>query len=282
MSNLSGSSNSASGYQALFSNTTGKSNTADGDLALENNTTGSNNAAVGDSALISNQTGNNNAALGVGALGASNGNNNTGLGFNTLSNNPDGSGNIAVGSGAGSKVTGGSDDIYIGNKGKGAESDTIRIGSAQTQTFIAGINGTPVSGSTVLINKKGQLGILASSARYKRDIEPMGSTSERLLDLRPVTFRYKADPSNELQYGLVAEEVARAYPELVVRSEDGKVQSVKYEELIPMLLNEVQRQRAALAQMKAREDAQRETDEALAARLTRLEESAAVGTIASR
>ena len=280
--NTTGSSNTASGFDALLSNIAGNSNTADGDEALLNNTTGSNNTAIGDSSLISNQTGQRNTAIGAGALGDSNATGNTAVGFAALSNSSDGSNLIAIGSGAGQKLTSGNDDIYIGNKGKDAESDTIRLGSAQTQTFIAGINVTPVSGSTVLINKKGQLGILASSARYKRDIEPMASSSERLLDLRPVTFRYKSDPTNELQYGLVAEEVARTYPELVVRSDDGQVQSVKYEELIPMLLNEVQRQRDVLAQMKAREDAQRATDEELAARLTRLEESAALGTIASR
>jgi len=274
MGNTEGDYNTAAGVQALLSNTTGHDNTAIGYLALLNNTEGNNNTVVGDSALTSNQTGNNNAALGVGALGASDGNNNTGLGFNTLSNNPFGNGNIAVGSGAGSKVTSGSDDIYIGNKGKFTESDTIRLGSAQTHTFIAGIGGTPVSGSTVLINGKGQLGILASSARYKRDIENMGERSGALLQLRPVTFRYKQDTSGERQYGLVAEEVARVYPELVVRSETGEVQSVKYEELIPMLLNEVQHQRkelSALSEMRAE-------NAALAARLARLEETAAGAT----
>ena len=130
----------------------------------------------------------------------------------------------------------------------------------------------------MLINGKGQLGILASSARYRRDIRDMGDGSERLLDLRPVTFRYKQDASGERQYGLVAEEVAKVYPELVVRSGTGEVQSVKYEELIPMLLNEVQHQRkelSALSEMRAQ-------NAALAARLARLEEAASATKVASR
>ena len=254
-----------------MSNTSGASNTAGGCLALQNNLTGNDNVGIGDSAMISNQTGSMNAALGVGALGGDvDGSNNTGVGFNTLSNNADGSNNIAIGSSAGASLTSGDKNIYVGNKGKSTESNTIRVGQAQTRTFIAGVSGTPVSGSTVLVNSKGQLGILASSARYKRDVQAMGERSDGLLDLRPVTFRYKSDSSDELQYGLVAEEVARVYPELVVRTESGAVQSVKYEELIPMLLNQIQRQQKQL-------DAQ-------AARLARLEEAASAGgrTLASR
>jgi hypothetical protein len=69
----------------------------------------------------------------------------------------------------------------------------------------------------------------------------MGGASSGLMRLRPVSFRYKNDPSRTLQYGLVAEEVARVYPELVTRGTDGKVQSVRYLELNAMLLNEVQK-----------------------------------------
>ena len=140
-----------------------------------------------------------------------------------------------------------------------------------------------------MINGKGQLGILASSARYKRDIHPMGESSQALLALRPVTFRYKQDPSNERQYGLVAEEVAAVYPELVTRTPTGEVQSVRYEELIPMLLNELQRQKQAFGaeisdleasngslrtELQRRDDELRNQNAALLARVARLEESA--------
>jgi Chaperone of endosialidase len=99
-----------------------------------------------------------------------------------------------------------------------------------------------VSGSTVEVTSNGQLGIPLSSARYKRDIRDMGSASAGLMRLRPVAFRYKHDPSGTLQYGLVAEEVARVYPELVTRGTDGKLQSVRYLELTALLLNELQKQ----------------------------------------
>src|SRR5262249_50383081 len=134
--------------------------------------------------------------------------------------------------------------------GATTESTTMRLGSVQTRTFIAGIYGAGLSSTNapvpVFIDKNGQLGKMPSSARYKRDIEDMKEQSQGLYELRPVTFRYKQDPNGQRQYGLVAEEVARVYPELVTKGADGKVESVQYHELIPMLLNEVQRQQQRL------------------------------------
>jgi hypothetical protein len=69
----------------------------------------------------------------------------------------------------------------------------------------------------VFVNSNGQLGTLSSSARYKQNIETMGDRSRGLLKLRPVTFHYKSDPNGELQYGLIAEEVAKVYPDLVTK-----------------------------------------------------------------
>jgi hypothetical protein len=144
----------------------------------------------------------------------------------------------------------GSNNIYIGNQGNGNESQTIRVGTAQTSTFIAGINAASVSGATVMIDTTtGQLGLVTSSARYKRDIETMANRSDGLLKLRPVTFSYKDDTSTAPHYGLIAEEVATVYPELVTRTASGEVQTVKYHELIPMLLNELQRQQRELAEL---------------------------------
>jgi len=99
-----------------------------------------------------------------------------------------------------------------------------------------------VTGDAVLVSSTGQLGMMMSSARYKRDIHDMDAASSNLMKLRPVTFVYKQDPKGERQYGLIAEEVARVYPELVVYGTDGKVVSIRYHELIPMLLNETQKQ----------------------------------------
>src|SRR5262249_36763094 len=128
----------------------------------------------------------------------------------------------------------------------GDESQTIRIGTAQTQTFLAGINTTGVSGTAVVVNANGQLGVTLSSARYKQDIETMANRSEGLLKLRPVTFSYKDDTPEAPHTGLIAEEVATVYPELVTRTASGDVQTVKYHELIPMLLNELQHEHHAL------------------------------------
>ena len=118
----------------------------------------------------------------------------------------------------------------------------MRLGSDQTKTFIAGVATTPVSGTNVTIDANGQLGTLLSSARYKRDIETMGARSEGALKLRPVTFVYKQDEQGVRQYGLIAEEVATIYPELVTHTATGEVQGVRYQELIPLLVNELQRQ----------------------------------------
>src|SRR5262245_30891250 len=129
----------------------------------------------------------------------------------------------------------------------------MRLGGIQTRTFIAGIASTPMSCcSTVMIDSSGQLGITLSSARYKQDIETMANRSEGLLKLRPVTFVYKDDASAAPRYGLIAEEVATVYPELVTRTASGEVQTVKYHELIPMLLNELQREHQARQQESAR------------------------------
>ncbi len=95
------------------------------------------------------------------------------------------------------------------------------------------------------VTSTGKLGIVMSSARYKHDIRDMGEKSSALLKLRPVSFRYNNDPANTLQYGLVAEEVAKVYPELVVYGADGKVQTVRYSMLSAMLINELEKQNRA-------------------------------------
>jgi hypothetical protein len=118
-------------------------------------------------------------------------------------------------------------------------------------TFIAGINVAGVSGATVVVDGSGQLGVAFSSARYKQDIAPMGGQSEKLFQLQPVTFAYKDDSKGTTHYGLIAEEVAAVYPELVTHTATGEVQTVKYQELIPMLLDELQRQRQELAELRA-------------------------------
>jgi len=250
--NTTGFDNTATGLGALGRNTTGVANAATGFNALTNNTTGNNNTATGDQALFRNSTGANNTATGDQALFRnSTGANNTATGANAL-RNALGTKNIAIGYQAGVTLTNGNNNIYIGNQGAGDEFQTIRIGTAQAQTFIAGIGNASVTGATVEVDTTtGQLGIVTSSARYKQDIAPMGSRSEQVLELRPVTFSYKDDARKVTHYGLVAEEVAVVYPDLVTRTATGEVQTVKYQELIPMLLNELQRVRQELAELRA-------------------------------
>jgi trimeric autotransporter adhesin len=241
-SNTTGSENTANGAAALSGNTTGNSNTATGEGALLANKTGSNNTATGLSALESNTAGSNNTADGVEALLINTGNSNTGSGYFALINNTSGSNNIAVGANAGFNLTTGSNNIDVGNKGVAGESAKIRIGTVGTQkaVFIAGIHGVAVTGQPVVVNTIGQLGVTSSSARFKDEIKPMDKASEVILALKPVTFRYKheLDPDGIPQFGLIAEEVEKVNPELVVRDEDGKVMTVRYEAVNAMLLNE--------------------------------------------
>ena len=243
-SNITGRDNTAIGIGSLFSNTTGNENTAIGFDALVNNITGHDNTANGLQALQSNTTGTYNTANGVNALYSNTtGNDNTASGFDALNNSTTGGGNIALGFGAGDNLTTGDNDIYIGNEGVADESNTIRIGveGTQTATFIAGIANATVTGSAVFIDTtNGQLGLLSSSERFKDGIEPMGNVSEALLSLRPVTFRYKKniDPKGAPQFGLVAEDVEKVNPDLVVRDAEGKVFTVRYEAVNAMLLNE--------------------------------------------
>jgi Chaperone of endosialidase len=245
--NSTGFRNTACGYRGLISNTTGLQNTATGAEALEANTIGSNNTAVGDSALFNNTDGIWNTAEGVFALLENTGGNfNTAIGGKALRKST-GTKNIGIGYQAGVTLTSGNNNIYIGNQGAGPEFQTIRIGTAQAQTFIAGIGNAVVGGPTVTVDTvTGQIGAAPSSARYKQDIAPIGTRSEGVLALRPVSFAYRNDAERVTHYGLIAEEVVRVYPEMVARTATGDVQAVRYLELIPMLLNELQRQQQTL------------------------------------
>jgi hypothetical protein len=274
--NTTGSNNTAIGNVALYRNTTGGNNTATGIVALGNNTTGGQNTATGEQALLWNMTGDENTASGFQSLfynvdGSRNtasgafslerntsGIHNSAFGANALSSNTTGSDNIAVGFHAGYGLATGSNNIEIGNPGDAADGNTansgvIRIGTQtpvalQTNTYIAGIyDNTSVSGLAVIIDANGQLGTVKSAERYKTAIAPMGSSTERLRELRPVTFRYKNDAQGTLRYGLVAEEVANLFPELVIRDGQGRADGLRYDELAPMLLNEMQREQAAIA-----------------------------------
>jgi len=294
LSNSTGSDNTAVGWGALDHSMAGSDNTAVGFSALSGPTTGGGNSAVGEDTLKSNTSGTDNTAIGTNALlNNTTGWNNVALGVAALYGNTTGSYNIAVGSAsyaaAGSNLTTGSNNIDIGNPGAAGESATIRIGdpTLQNRTFIAGIRGVTTGiadGVTVLIDSNGQLGTMSSSRRFKTAIHDMGAASSKLMELRPVTFRYKGaiDPSGTIQYGLIAEEVAAVLPELVAHDKNGNIETVKYQFLDSMLLNEVQKQarqidsqRKQLADLQEQLTAQarqvKEQTDALAARLVQVE-----------
>jgi hypothetical protein len=278
--NTTGNFNVATGSGALTGtfthSVTGNENTADGLNALHSNQSGSMNTAQGATALFTNSTGDDNAAVGAQALYSNSvGTGNTALGFGALQSNTIGGNNIAVGAYAGANITSGYRNIEIGNVGEKGDSGTIRIGTSGKHfaAYVAGISGVHLTGSAVYISPTGQLGVLASSERYKTAIEPMAQRTEKLKQLRPVTFRLKTDPRGDLQYGLIAEEVAKIYPELVIRGEKGRVEGVRYEELTPMLLNELQTQQQNSERQARRLAMQAEELQALQVRIEQLERS---------
>ena len=194
----------ANGVQALYSNTTGNQNTADGAYALYLNTIGAFNTAHGTLALFHNTTGRENTAVGDSA----------GLNLTT------GDGNVCIGY-----------DV----RGVAGEFNTTRIRNIYSSLATA---------RAVFVDSDNKLGTLFSTRRVKDDIKPMDKASESILALKPVAFRYKkeVERSGAIQFGLVAEEVAEVNPDLVILDAGGKPESVRYEAINAMLLNEFLKQ----------------------------------------
>jgi hypothetical protein len=277
--------NTATGAGALLSNTVGADNTGNGAFALFSNTEGSFNTAIGDQALFSNTTGINNTAIGVGALfsnttiGMNSGRDNTANGYQALYNNTfgrqntatggaallnntvgdfntadgcqalyhneTGSFNTAIGVVAGANITGDRNIcIGAGISGVGGENNTTRIGN---------IYDSFANGRVVYVDPGNKLGTLSSSRRYKDEIRLMAKASEAILSLRPVSFRYKKqiDPTRSLSFGLIAEEVAQVDPDLVTPDRDGKPETVRYEAINAMLLNEFLKEHRTVQELKA-------------------------------
>ena len=222
-------------------------------LTLFTNTAGSRNTAIGDIALYNND-GDDNTATGVNAIGANtSGASNTAYGYRALEFSTTGSNNVALGAHAGSGVTTASNVICIGANVAGND--------VNDSCYIGNIFGDTSSGGTaVFVNSNGRLGTATSSRRFKEEIKPMERASEALFALKPVAFRYKKeiDPAGTPQLGLVAEEVEKVNPDLVVRDKDGKPYSVRYDQVNAMLLNEflkehkkVQEQQTTVGQLKS-------------------------------
>jgi hypothetical protein len=213
LSNTTGQNNTASGYQALYSNTTGNYNTADGLDALFSNTTGSNNTAYGLLALISSTTG---------------------------------SGNTAIGASAGTAINTADNVTCIGAGVSGMDvSSTTWIGNVYDVTTQSGTT------APVVVSDGGQLGIVASSQRFKKDIATMEKASEGILSLRPVTFHYKSDTKGTPQFGLIAEEVAKVNPALALFDKEGKPYTVRYDAVNAMLLNEFLKEHRKVEKLEA-------------------------------
>jgi hypothetical protein len=250
-----GAGNTGVGWYSLFLNSAGNyntgvgagtlvlnnadSNTAVGTAALLLNTSGSGNTANGTDALVYNDTGNDNTAVGALALSGNNtsGDQNSAFGSLALGNLMSGSSNTALGGAAGVNLQTGALNVYIGANVFGTSTET-------GHTYIRNINSTSVSGGgtdTVTVNlTSGLLGHLSSSRRHKEQIKPMANSSEVLYRLKPVTYRYKKeiDATQSLDYGLVAEEVAEIDPNLTARNREGQIESVRYNAINAILLNE--------------------------------------------
>jgi trimeric autotransporter adhesin len=261
--NVTGSENTATGYAALFFNR-GSGNTANGIGALHSNATGANNTANGQRALYDNFSGSKNTANGSGALGNNTmGDNNTAGGFQALGANTTGSFNIALGNNAGSGVTTADDVICIGAGGADV-SHSCYIGNI--------FNQSSPSGLAVFVNSDGKLGTIMSSSRFKEDIKPMDKASEAILALQPMTFRYKkdVDPTGTGQFGLVAEDVAKVNPDLVVRDTEGKPYAVRYDQVNAMLLNEFLKEHKAFVEEQRKVEQLEKQVAALAAGLQKV------------
>jgi hypothetical protein len=227
-----GSSNCAVGAYALFANTTGNNNTADGAFALSANNNASDNTGIGSHALERNTAGAGNTAIGQAAL-----NENVTGSFNTAVGTAallvaGGSSNTVVGSGAGGNVGGANHVICIGQGVAGANVDN--------SCYIDSIWNQPGGSQPVYVNSDGKLGALVSSRRFKDEIKPIGNASAVIYALEPVSFRYKPEiePTRPRGFGLIAEDVEKVSPDLVTKGADGKVNSVRYDQVNAMLLNE--------------------------------------------
>jgi hypothetical protein len=236
--------NTAVGWFSLPSNTTGGGNVANGALALFSNTTGTVNTAVGPLALFSNTTGNDNTANGITALEMNTtGGFNTAVGDRALNHNTTGGRNTAIGLLAGTNVITANNVICLGAGGA----------DVSFTTWIDNVYGTTTqNGMTapVIVSQDGQLGTVASSERFKKDIASMQKASEAILSLRPVIFHYKTDTKGTPQFGLIAEEVAKVNPALVLPDKEGKPYTVRYDQVNAMLLNEFLKEHRKVEQME--------------------------------
>ena len=273
--NTTGNDNTTNGTLTLFSNTTGIRNTANGSQALKSNITGELNTATGAFALSANAIGSNNTANGGFALwNNTSGNDNTALGASALFNNGTGSNNIALGAAAGTGVSTANNVICIGIAG----------GNLSNSFYVANVFETSIDPDNlpVYIDFTGRLGTPSSSRRFKDDITPMDKASEAVLALRPVTFHYKSDKRDRPQFGLIAEEVAKVNPDLVVRDKNGEIYTVRYDQVNAMLLNEFLKEHGKVEKLEAALDTVKKRLNEQEARIQKVSAEVEVGEPAAK
>jgi hypothetical protein len=261
----SGIGNTGLGWYSLFGNSTGNYSTAVGVGALYLNNA-DNNTATGATALLLNTIGTDNTANGFQALlNNTTGSDNTANGFQALLNNTTGSDNTAIGLNAGANVVTAGNVTCIGSNAAGAD--------VSNTTWIANVYAvTTQSGTTapVVVSDTGQLGTVVSSERFKKDIATMDKGSEAVLSLRPVSFHYKTDTKDTPQFGLIAEEVAKVNPALVLPDKEGKPYTVRYDAVNAMLLNEFLKEHGKVEKLQAAIVQQQKQIEALTAGLQKV------------
>jgi hypothetical protein len=266
LSNISGAFNTAVGASALSRNLTGSVNTAIGAGALSRNANAELNTAIGGNALEFDRTGSANTAIGYAALDRNRtGDKNTATGNLALYNNASGSGNTAIGQGAGFYVVTASNVTCIGAE--------VLAANVSNTTWIGNVYGVTTQNATtapVIVSADGQLGTVASSERFKKDIATMEKASEAILSLRPVTFHYKTDSKSTPQFGLIAEEVAKVNSALVLPDKEGKPYTVRYEAVNAMLLNEFLKEHRKVQELEANASRQQKRIEALTAGLQKV------------
>jgi Chaperone of endosialidase len=248
--NTTGEANTAVGANALVHNDSGSDNNAFGTNALFNNVDGAFNNAHGRNALANSRTASENNAFGDLAMeNNTSGSSNTAIGDDALRNCMDGSFNVAVGDEAGTSIVSASNTVAIGAPGAGPFADISNT------CFIASIYNQPVSDAgtaqDTFVDQFNVLGFVPSSKRFKHDIQPMDKASETLLALKPVTFKYNSDKTGRTQYGLIAEEVAKVAPDLVVRDNNGGINTVRFEQIGSMLLNEFLKEHRKVEELKS-------------------------------
>jgi len=295
-SNTGGDNNTAVGLNALFTNTTGNGNVAVGGAALGANDDGTGNVAVGllavsanihglfntglGFAAVQNNSNSNNTGVGAGAIGLNTiGADNTAVGFNALHSGVIGGGNTAVGSGALENALTGFNTALGNDAGSAVVNahNVISIGIAgddvSDSCFIGNIRGVTTDlndAQAVLIDSLGQLGTISSSRRFKTDIKPMDEASASILAFKPVSFRYKVHRGGPAQFGLIAEDVAEVNRDLVIYDSDGKPQTVRYEAVNAMLLNEFLKEHQTVQELKTTVAQQKKQIDALTAGLEKV------------